>query len=804
MPKKKKTGGKKKKGGGGGSNNIVVCVRCRPFNGVEKKMGCKLCISMSGALTKVWNPKSERKDSERKFTFDYAFWSHDKEHGEFWDNPKIYGAVGKDFLDHAWDGFNVSIFAYGQTGSGKSYTMFGWGADKGIIIYMVEELFERIASHKDTDLEKTTFAVDVSMLEIYNEGVSDLLSKSKKKITVREKVKQKKFYCPGLEWKPVQSYDQVDKCMKFGTSNRTVAATQMNATSSRAHTIFQVQITQTKSDLDEKTKQVKRETMRVSLMCLVDLAGSERANKTGATGARLKEGAQINLSLSNLGTCINTLVENQKRKKPKHVPFRNSVLTRLLKHALGGNSKTMLVAALSPADRNFDESLGTLRFADRAKQIVNKAVVNEDAKDKMIREMADEISLLKAQLAAGGITQIQGVDPAEMERMKAEYDLEMQELKKQIGEMEKNKNRRNSNMDQKALMAAAMQGMAEIELDLEEIARKRGKYAHLVCIDEDPAYSGKACFFFEKTETVITGKKDEDDKKGVIYIKGLKIGANHCRFKQTGKKAMQMIPNCDANLLYVNGKMVTKEQTINDGDTIVIGIKTVFRFHFRGKGISDEVNGDEYENALYEIHMNRDITMSAVDEAKISKVQAMWRGGKAREDAVQQMHPDDLVRGGWDAGEKVVGKVAPDTELRVYVKNAVIPDPSRAFVRVQLRRYVCTTDWSPGKTTEPRWDEELRGFKVKSLDDEVKVKILCATRNGAPKMIDKLRIPLWKVDRAGGELRNKFYMDSRTPVNMILTLVAETPAQVDKMRRNSVSGGNKLSEHDPSMAPVAK
>ncbi|KAK2149668.1 hypothetical protein LSH36_442g01044 [Paralvinella palmiformis] len=227
------------------------------------------------------------------------------------------------------------------------------------------------------------FEVTFSMMEIYNEQVRDLLSKDKPKggLQVRQNPKKGQFYVQGLKAIPVGSYKEIEKRMEQGTASRTVASTNMNATSSRAHTVVTI-------TFDQIEKKSNSETKKSSVLNLVDLAGSERADSTGATGDRLKEGANINKSLSALGNVISALADQSSGKKKNIViPYRDSVLTKLLQNALGGNSKTIMIAALSPADINYDETLSTLRYADRAKQIKNQAVVNENPMDKMIREL---------------------------------------------------------------------------------------------------------------------------------------------------------------------------------------------------------------------------------------------------------------------------------------------------------------------------------------------------------------------------------------------------------------------------------
>lgn len=247
-------------------------------------------------------------------------------------------------------GYNCSLFAYGQTGAGKSYSMVGYGEDKGIIPRSCEEIFQRIEANTDPDI---TYKVEASMLEIYNEKVRDLFNPRSDAAAGGLKVRDHPKtgpYVDGLTKHSVTNYLQIQRLMDEGSAARTVAATNMNATSSRAHTIFQIILTQTKID-----RAAGKASDKVSRINLIDLAGSERANKTGATGDRLKEGCAINQSLSALGNCISALAESSSGKN-RHVPYRDSVLTHLLKDSLGGNAKTIMIAAISPADINYDVS----------------------------------------------------------------------------------------------------------------------------------------------------------------------------------------------------------------------------------------------------------------------------------------------------------------------------------------------------------------------------------------------------------------------------------------------------------------
>ncbi|KAK4512760.1 Telomerase reverse transcriptase [Mucor velutinosus] len=387
------------------SGNIKVVVRCRPLNAREKARGATCLIRMDGNQTIITNNKApstnaihqkkkhqtkDEDDNVKAFTFDRSYWSADKNDDQYADQELVYNDLGRELLDHAFDGYNCCIFAYGQTGSGKSYSMMGYGEDKGIIPRTCSELFERIA---DLTSDVLKFQVEVSYIEIYNEKVRDLLNPGNKgNLKVREHPTIGP-YVEDLSRLVVNSFEDIDHLMSEGNKARTVAATNMNETSSRSHAVFTLFLT---SNRFEQVANLNTE--KAARISLVDLAGSERANSTGATGARLKEGANINKSLTTLGKVIAALAEqssqpNHKKSSSAHIPYRDSVLTWLLKDSLGGNSKTAMIAAISPAD--YDETLSTLRYADQAKRIKNKAVVNEDPNARLIRELKEELQALR-------------------------------------------------------------------------------------------------------------------------------------------------------------------------------------------------------------------------------------------------------------------------------------------------------------------------------------------------------------------------------------------------------------------------
>lgn len=293
------------------------------------------------------------------------------------------------------EGYNGTIFAYGQTGCGKSHTMQGPSdffdkinkndrilSQRGIISRSFDHIFEAISVSSEC-----RYLAQVSYLEIYNENIRDLLNPNLSSISLQLKeLPDEGVVVQNLSKYTVQNSNDCEEYLKIGSQNRMVGATLMNATSSRSHSIFTISLEQINDHLN-----IEKTSIRKGKLNLVDLAGSERQNKTGATGERLKEATKINLSLSALGNVISALVDG----KTKHIPYRDAKLTRLLQDSLGGNTRTLMIACISPSEYNYDETLSTLRYASRAKNIHNKPKINEDPKDTMLREYQEEIIKLK-------------------------------------------------------------------------------------------------------------------------------------------------------------------------------------------------------------------------------------------------------------------------------------------------------------------------------------------------------------------------------------------------------------------------
>ena len=365
--------------------NVRVVVRARPMDKNEIQAGSLSVIKvdkLKRAITVV-KPNATANEPPKTYYFDNVF---------DWESSQLdlYVDTARPIVEKVLEGYNGTILAYGQTGTGKTYTMSGYPESpqtKGIIPNAFAHIFGHIAKAK----ENQKFLVRVSYMEIYNEEVRDLLGKD---VTKSLEVKERPdigVFVKDLSGYVVHNADDLENIMKLGNKNRAVGATKMNSESSRSHAIFS--ITVERSELNEGGQQ----HVRMGKLQLVDLAGSERQSKTQATGQRLKEATKINLSLSVLGNVISALVDG----KSSHIPYRNSKLTRLLQDSLGGNSKTVMCATISPADTNYMETISTLRYASRTKNIQNRMHINEEPKDALLRHFQEEIERLRKQLEEG-------------------------------------------------------------------------------------------------------------------------------------------------------------------------------------------------------------------------------------------------------------------------------------------------------------------------------------------------------------------------------------------------------------------
>ncbi|XP_023388041.1 kinesin-like protein KIF13A [Pteropus vampyrus] len=513
---------------------------------------------MEGNQTVLHPPPSNTKQGERKppkvFAFDYCFWSMDESNTtKYAGQEVVFKCLGEGILEKAFQGYNACIFAYGQTGSGKSFSMMGNAEQLGLIPRLCCALFKRISLEQN---ESQTFKVEVSYMEIYNEKVRDLLDPkgSRQSLKVREH-KVLGPYVDGLSQLAVTSFEDIESLMSEGNKSRTVAATNMNEESSRSHAVFNIIITQTLYDLQSGNSGEK-----VSKVSLVDLAGSERVSKTGAAGERLKEGSNINKSLTTLGLVISSLADQAAGKgKNKFVPYRDSVLTWLLKDNLGGNSQTSMIATISPAADNYEETLSTLRYADRAKRIVNHAIVNEDPNAKVIRELREEVEKLREQLS-------------QAEAMKApELKEKLEESEKLIKELTvtwEEKLRKTEEIAQERQRQLESMGIS-----LETSGIKVGDdKCYLVNLNADPALN-ELLVYYLKDHTRVGADTSQD-----IQLFGIGIQPEHCEIDIASDGDVTLTPKESARSC-VNGTLVCNTTQLWHGDRILWGNNHFFRIN---------------------------------------------------------------------------------------------------------------------------------------------------------------------------------------------------------------------------------
>uniref|UniRef100_A0A8C1VVM7 Kinesin-like protein KIF16B n=1 Tax=Cyprinus carpio TaxID=7962 RepID=A0A8C1VVM7_CYPCA len=548
---------------------VMTQVRCEP-GAPRKDLSAKCIIEMEGNKTTITNlkiPDGVTGDSVRErtktFTYDFSYDSSDGKNGSFVSQEKVFRDLGTDVLKAAFEGYNACIFAYGQTGSGKSHTMMGIPGDVGLIPRICEGLFSRISGM--TRRDEASFRTEVSYLEIYNERVRDLLRRKMAEtynLRVREHPKEGP-YVEDLSKHLVQNYNDVEELMEAGNINRTTASTGMNDTSSRSHAIFTINFTQAKFDAEMPSE-------TVSKIHLVDLAGSERADATGATGVRLKEGGNINKSLVTLGNVISALADlsleegnSHLKKKQVFVPYRDSVLTWLLKDSLGGNSKTIMIATISPADVNYGETLSTLRYANRAKNIINKPTINEDSNVRLIRELRAEIARLKALLVQGNqIALLDSPTALSMEEELHHNEARVLELTKEWT----NKWNETQNILKEETLALRKEGIGVI-LDSE--------LPHLIGIDDDLLSTGIILYHLKEGRTYV-GRDDATNEQDII-LHGLGLESEHCLIEnQNG--TVTLIPLNDAQCS-VNGVQITEPCPLNQGAVILLGRTNMFRFN---------------------------------------------------------------------------------------------------------------------------------------------------------------------------------------------------------------------------------
>ncbi|KAM6978107.1 kinesin-like protein KIF1B isoform 1-T1 [Aplochiton taeniatus] len=769
--------------------SVKVAVRVRPFNSREMSKDSKCIIQMQGNSTTILNPKNP-KEPAKNFSFDYSYWSHTTaEDPSFASQNLVFNDIGKEMLQHAFEGYNVCIFAYGQTGAGKSYTMMGRQEDgqEGIIPLLCEDLFEKINDNNKDDL---SYSVEVSYMEIYCERVRDLLNpKNKGNLRVREHPLLGP-YVEDLSKLAVTSYTDIADLMDAGNKARTVAATNMNETSSRSHAVFTIVFTQKRCDSETDITSEK-----VSKISLVDLAGSERADSTGAKGTRLKEGANINKSLTTLGKVISALAEvSKKKKKTDFIPYRDSVLTWLLRENLGGNSRTAMVAALSPADINYDETLSTLRYADRAKSIKCNAVINEDPNNKLVRDLKDEVTRLKDLLRAQGLGDIldtpigslttspssgslcsqvglQSVTSIQERIMSTpggEEAIErLKESEKIIAELnetweEKLRKTEAIRMEREALLAEMGVAIREDGGTLGVFSPK--KTPHLVNLNEDPLMS-ECLLYYIKDGITRVGQADTERRQDIV-LSGAHIKEEHCIFRSernaNGDVVVMLVP-CEGSETYVNGKRVGSLIQLRSGNRIIMGKNHVFRFNHpeqaraeREKTPSAEtpVEPVDWTFAQRELLEKQGIDMKQEMEKRLTEMEILYKKEKEEADQLlEQQRLDGDSDSGDDSDKRSceeswrlitsLREKLPPSKLQTIVKKCGLPSSGKRREQVKMyqipqhrritkdSKWVTISDLKIQAVKEICYEVALNDFRHTRQEIEalaiVKMKELCAS-----------------------------------------------------------------------------
>uniref|UniRef100_A0A8C1ZU86 Kinesin-like protein KIF14 n=1 Tax=Cyprinus carpio TaxID=7962 RepID=A0A8C1ZU86_CYPCA len=594
---------------------VTVAVRARPFTSREKNEKTRQVIFMNDQETVVQHPDTKQSYT---FTFDFSFCSINESDASFASQQVVYEKLARPLLERAFEGFNTCLFAYGQTGSGKSYTMMGFGEEAGVIPRFCEELFSRLSR---TETKEISCHLEMSYFEVYNEKIHDLLvakdEQNQKKMPLR--VREHPVNGPYVTW------------LELGNKQRATAATGMNDKSSRSHSVFTLVMTQTKTEFVEEEEHDHCITSRINL---VDLAGSERCTSAQTSGDRLREGVSINKSLLTLGKVISSLSEQAQSRKKVFTPYRESVHgEKLLKESLGGNSKTAMIATLSPAASNMDESLSTLRYAQQARMIINIAKVNEDTNARLIRELKAEVEKLRtAQMSS------QGIEPEKMRL----FQQEIASLKTKLSQQEHEMAEAHRTWKERLEEAERRKREETKELQRAGVTFKvDNRLPNLVNLNEDPQLSEMLLYMIKEGETKVGKLKSESAHD--IQLSGALIADEHCVISSV-KGTVSIKPKPDAKT-FVNGHLVSECTVLHHGDRVILGGDHYFRFNHpaevqSGKRGSCWNSGDgqkDFEFAKNELLSAQRAQLEAeIEAARLKAKEEMMQGIQVAKEMAQK------------------------------------------------------------------------------------------------------------------------------------------------------------------------
>ncbi|CAI2387659.1 unnamed protein product [Moneuplotes crassus] len=599
--------------------SVKVAARVRPLSQREKERSCTSCIAMDGPCTLIYDVATQR---TRTFTFDYSFWScngfEEEDDGllvpsesYYDDQHKVYDQIGADFFEDAWSGYHSCLMAYGQTGSGKSYSLMGYGPNQGIIPRFSQEIFQKI---DETTTQDRWYEVSMSMFEIYNERIQDLLADHKSIPAWGLKVRESKklgIYIQNLSKHSIVLSEDLLKLIEKGNNNKSIMATYMGQSSSRKHTIITLSLNQFEI-IDGTTTEI------YSDIKFVKMAGSERPRTSNATANWLREGRNINQSLACLGRIITILADKANgRSTNSIVPYRDSVLTRVLSNAFGGNCKTTMLFTLSPADINYEESLSTLRYANRAKMVQNKPTTNIIMKDKMVGQLKNENDRLKRFI----MTLINQKSPGSkntslfgsIEVLKADTKSETNNSVEESKENHKieDTHQHISCIDKRE--DNKFQKCAKVH---------KGFPPYLVNLNANPQLS--CLLYYSLLDSPILVGRATGIPQPHIVINEMGILPNHCVFEMDSKEPSKQrnypedLPKfflrpCAkeaCNTIWVNGETLSVEGAqLGHNDRIFIGASTLFLFKF-----------PELEVLKYGKEVPNEITWEFALQEKLSKV----------------------------------------------------------------------------------------------------------------------------------------------------------------------------------------
>nr|XP_003938295.1 kinesin-like protein KIF14 isoform X1 [Saimiri boliviensis boliviensis] len=612
------------------NSQVTVAVRVRPFTMREKIEKASQVVFMNGKELTVEHPDMKQ---VYNFTYDVSFWSFDECHPHYACQTTVYEKLAAPLLGRAFEGFNTCLFAYGQTGSGKSYTMMGFSEEPGIIPRFCEDLFSQVA-RKQT--QEVSYHIEMSFFEVYNEKIHDLLvckgenGQRKQPLRVREHPVYGP-YVEALSMNVVSSYADIQSWLELGNKQRATAATGMNDKSSRSHSVFTLVMTQTKTEFVEGEEHDHRITSRINL---IDLAGSERCSAAHTSGDRLKEGVSINKSLLTLGKVISALSE-QANQKRVFIPYRESVLTWLLKESLGGNSKTAMIATISPAASNVEETLSTLRYANQARLIVNIAKVNEDMNAKLIRELKAEIEKLKAAQRNN-----RNIDPERYRLCRQEITslrMKLHQQERDMAEMQRVWKEKFDQAEKRKLQETKELQKAGITFQMDN------HLPNLVNLNEDPQLSEMLLYMIKEGTTTVGKYKPNSSHD--IQLSGVLIADDHCTIKNFGG-TVSIIPVGEAKT-YINGKRILELTVLHHGDRVILGGDHYFRFNHpvevqKGKRPSgrDPVISEgpkDFEFAKNELLMAQRSELEAeMKEAQLKAKEEMMQGIQIAKEMARQ------------------------------------------------------------------------------------------------------------------------------------------------------------------------